>query len=260
MIEFIKHRQLNLKSPVFIYCVGGGMGNVAKLVGYKLIKTFKAKKTTTILVNCFPDVVYSTKKGILKYPKLSLYTFEVNDSDYLILYGDVQPNLQPFDALFRYELSYKIIKTLRKIGVKEVVSLGGYGVEIEPEDPKLYFSANNMRTLRKLKDLFGDEFNIYKQGTVAGMSGLLVALARHFNIPAYLLLSETYPTAGLYGYFGAHKLIAALNTIYKLNVDAQDFIEKGTKLREKVEKQLGKPTAVSKKEENNKGNNIYYFG
>jgi proteasome assembly chaperone (PAC2) family protein len=258
MIEFIHYRDLDVKKPVFLYCVGGGMGNVARLVGYKLIKTFNAKKTTTILLDCYPDVVYSTKRGILRVPKLSIYTFEENNQDYVVLYGEMQPNLQPFDSLTRYRLSYRLLKFVKKLNVKEIVSLGGYGVEIEPEKPKLYFSANSTKIIDALKSIFKEEFNLYRRGTVAGMSGLLVALAKYFKIPAYLILSETYPTASLYGYFGASKLLEALKKIYQLEVDYKDYLEKGSKLKKKIEKQLN--IQSPQKSEQLPKRNIYYFG
>jgi len=257
MLEVITHREIEINEPILIYGVGGGMGNVAKLVGRKIIKTFKAKLYCTYLIDAFPDVVYSDKNGILRVLKLDLYYFNFNNKDFLVFYGNVQPNVQPFDIPVRFELAKVLLSFLKKNNAKLIISIGGYGVEIEPENPKLYFAANNKKILEKLKKILKEDFNLYTNNNIVGLSGLLVSLARFYKIPAYITLAETYPTANINGYLGAKKVLEVLNKLYDFNIELKDYEEKGKKVREDILKHI---KSEKRRKVPEKRKDIYYFG
>ncbi|HIP90119.1 MAG TPA: hypothetical protein EYH22_01030 [Candidatus Nanopusillus sp.] len=257
MLEVITHKEIEIYKPILIYGVGGGMGNVAKLVGRKIIKTFKAKLYSTYLIDAFPDIVYSDKKGVLRVLKLDLYYFNFKNRDFLVLYGDVQPNAQPLDVPARFTFSRAFLKFLKENNSKLIISVGGYGIEIEPEDPKLYFAANNKKVLRRLKKILKEDFNLYTENNIVGLSGLLVSLARFYKIPAFITLAETYPTININGYLGAKKIIESLNKLFGFNIELKDYEEKGKKVRESILKHI-KYAKGRKPPEKRK--DIYYFG
>ncbi|MEM1782660.1 MAG: hypothetical protein QW483_02145, partial [Nanopusillaceae archaeon] len=63
---FVNNKILKkIKKPILIYSLGGGMGNVAKIVGKTIIKRYKAKKIAVIVSKAFPDVSFSNKEGIV---------------------------------------------------------------------------------------------------------------------------------------------------------------------------------------------------
>lgn len=257
MLEIITHREIEISRPILIYGVGGGMGNVAKLVGRKVIKTFKAKLYRTYLIDAFPDVVHSDKNGILRVLKLDLYHFNFKNKDFLVFYGDVQPNIQPFDVPARFTISKTLLSFLKENNAKLIVSVGGYGVDIEPESPKLYFAANNRKILEKLKKILKDDFNSYTNSNIVGLSGLLVSLARFYKIPAYITLAETYPTVNINGYLGAKRILETLNRLYDFNIELKDYEEKGKKVRDNILKHI---KSAKGKKLSEKRRDIYYFG
>jgi len=247
----------HIEEPIFIYGVGGGMGNVAKLVGRELIKTYNAKKIGFIISKGYSDVVIANKNGILKMLGLFLYHFNFNNQDFIILYGDLQPNVSPIDIPERYEISNQILKLAKKFNTQLIISLGGYGVEIEPESPKVYIAANNKKILEELKEKLGEDFNLYSYSNIVGLSGLLVAMAKYYSIPAYIMLVETYPTAALYGYFGAKKLLEILSKLYGFQFDLDKYEKKGKKFVDMIKNKLY-PKEV--KQEKEKDKKAYYFG
>ena len=247
-----------LKEPILIYGVGGGMGNVAKLVGRELIRTYKAKKIGFIISEGYSDIVLADKNGELKMLGLSLYHFKFNNQDYLVLYGDIQPNIHPIDVPARYKISKQVLKIAKKLKTQKIISLGGYGVEVEPEYPKVYIAVNNNKLLRELKEKLEGDFEVYSYSNIVGLSGLLVAMARYYGIPAYIMLVETYPTHTVYGYFGAKRLLEILSKLYGFQFDLSKYEEKGKKILEMVKKELY--TSEELKIERDKDRRVYYFG
>jgi len=230
-----------VKEPYFIYAVGGGMGNLAKIVGRTLIKKYKPKLLGYIVSKAFPDISYSNKDGILSksYP-IKLYHFTHNERDFLILYGNLQPGLLEDVGVSleeRYEATIRVLRILKKLNTQMIVSIGGLGLELEPDSPKLYLSYNKYFDKKFLEDK-GVQFEVFYRNNIVGMSGLFVSLSSFYKIPAFILLAETYSTNQIDGYIGASKILEALNKLYEFDIDTSKIYEKGKELREKVKEYI----------------------
>ncbi|MEM1634202.1 MAG: PAC2 family protein [Nanopusillaceae archaeon] len=244
MVKIFINKKLykKIKKPIFIYALGGGMGNVAKLVGRNLIKRYNAKRVAVIISKAFPDVSFSNKEGILiKQYQISLYHFKNKNRHFLVLYGNLQPGVLEDVGISleeRYNLTFLILKMLKKLRADHIVSIGGLGLEIEPEDPKIFIATNKYfdknKIIKKIKENIAEFLN----NNVVGMSGLFVSLANYYKIPAYILLVETYYSNQIYGYLGAAKVIDLLSKMYKFDINLEELLEKGRKIRSEIQKLL----------------------
>ena len=265
-MEFIidKEKIKNMNNIVFLYSIGGGFGNLSKIVGKKLIETYKGKLIGRIITDFFPDVVKINKDGyVLDNISYKLYSVPIGNYSFLILYGDFQIAILEDPGLslyFRYRFMNKLFRIISKFNLLEISIIGGIGShQLEPENPNYLFALNKYYDINKIKEKLG-ELNLYKSNTVVGMSGLFLYYSQLFKKPAYLLLVETYLSNRINGYFGASKALEILGKLYDFQVDTNDLKEKGKKLKEKIEKDLN---MIKKLEEENKKrekSSGYYYG
>jgi len=265
-MEFIidKEKIKNMNNIVFLYSIGGGFGNLSKIVGKKLIETYKGKLIGRIITDFFPDVVKINKDGyVLDNISYKLYSVPIGNYSFLILYGDFQIAILEDPGLslyFRYKFMNKLFRIISKFNLLEISIIGGIGShQLEPENPNYLFALNKYYDVNKIKEKLG-ELNLYKSNTVVGMSGLFLYYSQLFKKPAYLLLVETYLSNRINGYFGASKALEILGKLYDFQVDTNDLKEKGKKLKEKIEKDLN---MIKKLEEENKKrekSSGYYYG
>jgi len=239
---YINEKEIEkVREPYFIYALGGGMGNLAKIVGKSIIEKYKPKRVGYIVSYAFPDISYSNKKGMLKKLYLiKLYHFVFNENSFLILYGDLQPGIMEDVGVSlkeRYDLTIKVLRMLKKLRTRLIVSIGGLGLELEPDSPKVFLSYNKYFDMNILNEK-NIEIEVFKNNNIIGMSGLLVSLADFYKIPAFILLAETYNTNQLDGYIGASKIAEYMNKLFGFDLDTQKLYEKGKELRDKVSKYL----------------------
>jgi len=231
----------NVREPYFIYSLGGGMGNVARIVGKSIIKKYRPKKIGYIVSYAFPDISYSNKNGLLKKLYLvSLYHFIFNDRSFLVLYGDLQPGVIEDVGVSlreRYDLTIKVLRLLKRLKTKLIVSIGGLGLEIEPDTPQVFLSHNNSFD-KKILEEKGIGYNVFNNNNIIGMAGLFVSLADFYKIPGFILLTETYNTNQIDGYIGASKIAEILNKLFGFDLDTQGLYKKGKELRDKVREYL----------------------
>ncbi len=253
MLYVKKISSLDVKNPVLIYGVGGGMGNVAEIVAKQIIEKVDTRKIYEIRSDAVIDRVFSNSDGVLDMIKYEIYTFKSENQDFLLFYGSDQP----LDIIGRYELVTRLIRFAKKVGVKEVLSIGGFGVDLEPENPKVYLAGTNKEYIEHILQKLSDKFDvdIYKNGDIAGMSGLLVSFAGFADIPGIIFLAETYPTNQVMGYFAAKKILDIFSDLYGLEIDTTNLAEEGRKLRETIKAGI---KSVSESKEKDKS--IYYFG
>ncbi|MEM4757729.1 MAG: PAC2 family protein [Nanopusillaceae archaeon] len=260
---FVNNKILKkIKKPILIYSLGGGMGNVAKIVGKTIIKRYKAKKVAVIVSKAFPDVSFSNKEGIVfKQYLINLYYFKNKNKNFLVLYGDLQPGILEDVGISledRYNLTFSILRMIKKLKADHIVSIGGLGLEIEPENPKVFIASNLYFDKNKITKKIKEKIENFVKNNVVGMSGLFVSLSNYYKIPAYILLVETYYSNQIYGYLGAAKILDLLSKIYNFEVNLDSLIEKGRKIRLEIQKMISERKVNL---ENLKDKKMpYYFG
>ena len=238
-----------LKNPVLIEGLPG-IGNVGKVVVDFMIDDLKAKKIYELFSYSFPHSVFVNEKNLVELPKIEVYYAQIKKGrDLLILAGDVQP----IDEVSCYEFSEKMLDILEDFGGKEVVTLGGIGLQNVPKKPKVFCTGNSKKMIKEYQN--GVNLNEKLHGIVGpiiGVSGLLLGLAEKRKMPAIAMLAETYGHPMYLGVKGAREILKILNKKFKLNIDLKgldkEIMELETEIMKKTEELSGvtKQTAIKK--------------
>jgi proteasome assembly chaperone (PAC2) family protein len=202
-----------------------------------------------------PNCAFVNEKDEIELPKLEIYYINVKKQDILFLTGD----LQPIDERSCYELCHSLLEFFKEIKVSEVITLGGLGLEDVPKNPKVYCSGTDKKIISKYctKEVLKGTDGVF--GPIVGVAGVLIGLAREFEIPGIILLVETSSHPSLLGIKSAQQLISILKSHLKLTVDTKklekEIVEIETELKGKLKKQI-----VNEKIKPHKEESMNYIG
>lgn len=173
-----------LKNPVLV-CGLPGSGFVGKLAVEHLAKELGAELFGVIYSYYFPPQVMIKPDGTVDVIKNELYYWKSNDSNDLILYtGDSQPITPEAD----YEVADKVLEVAAKLGVKQVFTLAAYITGGFAKNPKVYGTSTDLSVIERLKS---HGVTVMTEGSITGMNGLLVGLAKIRGMQGISLLGET---------------------------------------------------------------------
>ncbi len=222
-----------LINPVFIEGLPG-IGNVGKLAVDFLIDELKAQKITTINASSFPHTVFVNEQNLVDLPVIEMFLAKTKMGHIVLMTGDMQPS----DEQSCYEFCYTILDLLKKWGVKEVVTIGGIGLQHVPENPKVYCTANTKKIIKawQHKNLSNNIYGVV--GPIVGVSGLMVGLATRYNMQGIALLAETFGHPMYIGVKGTRVVVSVLSEHFKLKVD----LKKLDKEIKEVEQEVSKRT------------------
>ena len=205
-----------LTNPILIEGLPG-IGNVGKVAVDFIIEELKAKKLYDVFSYTFPHSVFVNEKNLVELPMIEIFYKKLpNGRDLLLLAGDVQP----IDEISSYEFSDKMLDILGEYAGKEVITLGGIGLQTIPKKPKVYCTGNSQEIINKYKA--GVELNdkLYRVvGPIVGVSGLLLGLADRRKIPAIALLAETFGHPMYLGIKGSREILKVLDKKLNLKID-----------------------------------------
>ncbi|MCF7866267.1 PAC2 family protein [Candidatus Woesearchaeota archaeon] len=205
MWKITTYKKVDLKNPVFIEGLPG-IANVGKIVADYLIEELDAELFMTFFSDELPNSVFVNEDNLVELPKIELYYKNVDGKDFLFLAGDVQPSNEKGS----YSFSNLILDILEKANCKQIITLGGIGLQEIPESPKVYCTGNSKNIMNEFKEL-GAKTDIYGLvGPIIGVSGLLVGLAKKRKIPGIALLAETYGHPIYLGLKGAKQTLKIL--------------------------------------------------
>src|SRR3989338_5198549 len=178
-------KNTRFKNPILIEGLPG-MGNVGKITIDFIIESLKAEKIYEISSYGFPSFVFVNEKGVTELPKIEVYYKKVKGKDFFLVSGDVQP----VDEENSYEFCDKILDLFEEFKGKEIVTLGGIGLEELPKSPAVYCSGTDKDVIREFK-INGVRSAEGVVGPIIGVSGLLLGLAKERGIKGAVLLVET---------------------------------------------------------------------
>lgn len=151
--------------------------------------------------------------------------------------------MAPMDALARL-ISYNLIKFKKEKGMKMLVSLEAVVQQQMPmrtssddtdegsgedAEPKVFVVASTETLKKKLEDA---GLNLFKEGMITGVAGLLLSEGERQGIDVVCILTEAnpmYPDAR-----AAARLIEVLNIIGSLEVDLGKLTKQAEEIEEKV--------------------------
>ena len=240
-----------LDNPILIEGLPG-IGNVGKLAVEHLIDSVKAKKFAEVYSKDFPPQVFINTDGTIKLVNNEIYYHKAkkkNQRDLLFLTGDYQG----LSSQGQYELVEKILDICEELGVKEMYTLGGYGLGHEIEKPKVLCATTNKTLVKDMKK-YGAVFKKNEPGGgIVGASGLLLGLGKLRKIKGACFMGETP------GYLVDPKSAkAVLKILMKItNVEVNlTVLEKKAKEIETIAEQLREMENMSK----DKSEELKYIG
>ncbi len=209
-----KLMDIKVKNPILIEGLPG-IGNVGKIAVDFMIDNLKPKKIYEIHSDGFPHAVFVNEENLVDLPTIKIYHKNIKGKDMLFLAGDVQP----VDEASCYEFCNKILDMMQDVKIKEVITLGGIGLQKVPENPQVYCTGNSKQIIQKYKSpsLNCDIYGIV--GPIMGVSGLLVGLAKYRDIPSIAILAETFGHPTYVGMKGAREILKILDKKLELGLD-----------------------------------------
>ena len=221
-----------------------GIGNVGKVAVDFMIDELGAVKLYDLFSYTFPHSVFVNENNLVELPSIEIYYKKMkNGDDLLLLAGDVQP----IDEVSCYEFSEKILDILQEYDGKEIITLGGIGLQSVPKKPKIYCTGNSQKIVDKYKK--GTDVHEKLHGVVGpivGVSGLLLGLAEKRKIPSIAFLAETYGHPMYLGVKGAREILKILDKKLGLKIKLKDLDKEIKELEKELMKRTEDLSEVSK--------------
>ena len=229
-----------LKDPILIEGLPG-IGNVGKLAVEHLIDSIDASKFAEIYSKDFPPQVFINPDGTIELVKNEFYYWKAkkkDQRDLVLLTGDYQG----LSSHGQYELVEKILDIVEELGVKEMYTLGGYGLGQDIEKPKVLCATTDVHLVKKMKK-YGAVFKKNEPGGgIVGASGLILGLGKIRGLEGTCFMGETP------GYLVDPKSAkAVLKILMKItNIDVNlSALEKKAKEIEQIAHQLREMEGLS---------------
>jgi uncharacterized protein len=216
-INYIK--KLNIKKPILIEGLPG-IGNVGKVAVDFLIDGLHAEKIADFTSSMFPHSAFVNEDNLIELPKMELYFKRGKTNDLLFIAGDIQPITEESC----YDFCNAILDMFQQADGAEVITLGGIGLQKEPQSPAVFCTGNNKDVVsRYIKDtqMRNDIYGIVSP--VVGVTGVLIGLAQRRKIDGVALLAETYAHPMYLGMRGARALIKVINSKIELGINLQEL-------------------------------------
>lgn len=196
-----------------------GIGNVGKIAVDFLIDKTKSVKIINIGSDTYPPSVYINENNLVELPEVAVYYKKIKNNHIYFLSGDVQP----FDERPCFEFTNALLVMIRKLGVQEIITIGGIGMREIPQKPKVYVTSSTAAFLEEMKK-YKVKTKIYGVvGPIIGVTGLLVGLSKQYKIKAAALLAETYAHPMYMGIKGAREVLQVLKDRYGFVINLADL-------------------------------------
>ena len=178
-----------LNNPILIEGLPG-IGNVGKLAVEHLIEMTNAKKFAELYSKDFPPQVFINQDGTITLVNNEFYFWKAkkkNQRDLILLTGDYQG----LSSQGQYELVEKILDLAELFGVKEMYTLGGYGLGHDIKDPKVLCATTDKILVKTMKK-YGAVFKKNEPGGgIVGASGLILGLGKLRGMQGTCFMGET---------------------------------------------------------------------
>ncbi len=254
-MEFVTVRHIKkvpkLTNPLLIEGLPG-IGNVGKLAVEHLIDSVNATKFAEFYCKDFPPQVFINPDGTIDLVKNEFYYWKKekkNQRDLILVTGDYQG----LSSQGQYELVDHILTLAEDIGVKDLFTLGGYGLGHEIEEPQVLCATTHKKLVKEMKK-HGAVFKKNEPGGgIVGASGLLLGLGKLRKFKGTCFMGETP------GYLvdpkSAKAVLNVLMSITKIDVDLSALEDKAKEI-EQIAQQLKEIESTTKE----KPEDLKYIG
>src|SRR5919109_1719382 len=174
----------DIDSP-YLICGFPGSGYVGKIAVDHLIQELKAKHLADIYSSSFPPQLLIRTDGTADLMKNSIfYSKDSGDTNILLLTGDSQP-VNPDSE---YVLAEEILDIAAKFNTKHVFTLAAYITGVFVDKPRIFGTATDADII---KSFYEKNISTMDVGSITGMNGLIIGIAKLRGMRGTCLLGET---------------------------------------------------------------------
>jgi uncharacterized protein (TIGR00162 family) len=224
----IEKKKVKLKNGALVTGLPG-IGLVGRVACRYIVKKLKGERIADLYSPYFPHQVLMNKKGGMRMLKNSFYIIKGSKRPFVVMLGDVQA-LTPEG---QYELAGKVIEYAKKIGINEIITIGGYSTGKLTETKRVFGAANSKKMIERFKKMgviFGEA-----RGSIIGIAGVLPGLAELKKIDGICLMGETH--GGYVDAASAKKVVELLSKYLGFRINLEE-LEKVAKEGEAAIKQI----------------------
>jgi uncharacterized protein len=175
-----------LRSP-YLICGFPGSGFVGKMAVDHLIQELDAKLLADIYCTSFPPQVMIRSDGTADLVKNTIFYVHgpmSSDRSLLILTGDSQPA----DPDSEYILAEEILDIAAKFNTQQVFTLAAYITGAFVDKPRVFGTATDSDIVKSFNER---NISAMDSGSITGMNGLIIGIAKLREIKGTCLLGET---------------------------------------------------------------------
>lgn len=176
-----------LRSPHLV-CGFPGSGYVGKLAVDHLIQELPAKHLVDIYSSSFPPQIMIRTDGTADLMKNSIFWWQGEEgqggTDLLLLTGDSQPSNPDSE----YALAEEVLGIAAQFGTQQVFTLAAYITGVFVDKPKVFGTATDLETV---KEFVAHNISTMDSGSITGMNGLVIGIAKLRDMKGICLLGET---------------------------------------------------------------------
>ena len=249
-------RMPQLNNPLLIEGLPG-IGNVGKIAVDFMIEELDAKELCGFASFSMPHIAFIDENNLIEMPSINMYYKKFGSRkkrDLLFLVGDIQP-LEEESA---YEFIYCLLDLMNELKAKELITIGGIGLQSIPENPKVYCTGTSKKYLNKFsagikinRKLFG------VVGPIIGVTGLLAGLAKEKDIDSVCLLAETFAHPLYLGVKGSQEVLKILQKKLDIRLNLKALEKEVREVETEILKKTEQLAALQKKDKTSK---ISYIG
>jgi len=164
-----------------------GIGQVGEIGVKHLVKQLDAKKLGSLYSYSFPPQVIIKKDGVIEMMENEFYYYLKGAGKGIIF---ITGNTQSSTTRGQYLLCEQMLNITEEFNVKRIYTLGGFGIGIIPEKPRVYAAVTSPDLIPHIKE-HGAIAERGGTGNIIGASGILLGLGKLRGIEGVCLMGET---------------------------------------------------------------------
>ena len=223
--------KLKMKKPIMIEGLPG-IGNVGRVAAGYLISELKMRKFAELYSPHFLPLVLLQNDSIASLLKCEFYYYKGREKDIIVLTGDTQ-SITPEG---HYEICEIILDFVEKLGVTDIITLGGFAEGKEIAEPRVIGAVNDKKLLKKYEKLSIDFGKAHPIGTIVGASGLLLGLGKLHDMNGLCLMGETFGMPLITDPKAADALLHVLVKLLGVKLDMSKLEKTIHEMEERIEK------------------------
>ncbi|MGC9310682.1 MAG: PAC2 family protein, partial [Candidatus Aenigmatarchaeota archaeon] len=181
----------------------------------EIVEKLKAVKFAELTSSYFFPLVLISPEHEITTLKMEFFYHKGKKRDVVFVYGDSQP----VENKGYFTICDKILEMCKQFGIKEIITVGGFGTGVEMEKPRVFGALTDKKNLKKYESYGAIFEKKSKIGSIYGISGLLLGLAKNEGMEGCALLGETIGYPILTDPKAAEEVIKVLMKFLDIKID-----------------------------------------